>query len=121
MIMPITLIIIILVWAYLRLRGGDSRQLIEPRPAPPTRGIQIICGNCSGEEGTPRKTYMDRFGNCAQCGGRSFMLASDRGLYLRRLLAERMPENGGRLNEARVLPFGRPSGGRTMHTEKIAI
>ena len=59
----------------------NKRTLSEPRAQRLTIGVQIICGDCSGEGETPFKTYLDRTGNCAQCGGRSFMLASSRIVY----------------------------------------
>ena len=73
---PITLIIIImLVGAYFTLRRRDFGPPVGPRPALPTRGIQVICGDCSGHESIPRKTLMDRIGHCAQCGGSNLMNA----------------------------------------------
>ena len=66
------------------LQGRPAR-LSQSRPSPPVMGVQIICGNCSGGEERPVKTYLDRFGNCAQCGGSSFMLASNRTVYAEQL------------------------------------
>ena len=48
--------------------------------------IAIICGNCSGEERIPLKTFMNRHGACEVCGGDSYILASHRGAYLRGLI-----------------------------------
>lgn len=69
-------------------------------PAPPLRrtsvsrvGIQIICGECSGDDESPRKTYMNYNGNCASCGGSSYMLASDRGAYVVEQVTRRRDEN----------------------------
>jgi len=60
----------------LKTRGNHSEQLIEPRASILTIGVQIICGDCSGEDDRPIKTYLSRTGNCSQCGGRSYILAS---------------------------------------------
>ena len=49
-------------------------------------GVQIICGDCAGGAESPVKTYLDRRGTCAQCGGRSFMLASTRIVYAHQLM-----------------------------------
>jgi hypothetical protein len=38
---------------------------------------QIICGNCAGQGELPRKTLLTEQGLCADCGGRSYQLASD--------------------------------------------
>jgi len=58
-------------------RGADSqRQLTERRGEILTVGVQIVCGDCSGDGNPPLKTYLDRFGSCHRCGGRSYVLAS---------------------------------------------
>jgi len=51
--------------------------------------VQIICGDCGGEGISPLKTFMDRHGHCERCGGASYILASERGLWLRHALAQR--------------------------------
>ena len=51
----------------------DSAQLNEPRPSIPTMGVQIICGDCSGEGLAPYKTYLTHSGNCEHCGGHSYI------------------------------------------------
>ena len=51
--------------------------------------VQIICGDCAGDGIAPMKTFMDRAGKCERCGGVSYVLASERGLMLRRSLAQR--------------------------------
>ena len=70
--------------------SDNSSQLAESRSTLVTVGIQIICGDCSGEEELPKKTYLDRFGNCSQCGGHSYMLASNRLIYAQHLIAMRL-------------------------------
>ena len=78
-----------LALTYLAMRGYSTgaAQLYQPRPGPLTLGIQIICGDCGGEGERPIKTYLDCHGNCAQCGGHSYMLASQRIVYARQLMA----------------------------------
>src|SRR5712692_2545956 len=56
----------------------DSSKLTESRATMQTIGVQIICGDCSGVDDRPLKTYLSRDGLCGQCGGRSFILASAR-------------------------------------------
>ena len=58
-----------------------DENLLEVRPSIPTLGIQIICGDCSGDGEIPAKTFMDRVGKCNQCGGTSFVVASTRAIY----------------------------------------
>jgi hypothetical protein len=103
----------------LRSRRPDPAQLNEPRAGVPTMGIQIICGDCSGDEERPLKTYLNRLGNCAQCGGHSYILAAHRALYAQQLIVERLLASqaaGG----GRVLPFEAPLS-RAARAEKIAV
>jgi hypothetical protein len=72
-----------------KINGNNSSQLAEPRSVLVTTGIQIICGDCSGEEDLPKKTYLDSFGNCSQCGGHSYILAANRVIYAQQLIAMR--------------------------------
>lgn len=39
-----------------------------PRPSQ----MEIICGDCGGDEIYPRKTFLMTDGSCADCGGRDF-------------------------------------------------
>ena len=92
-------------------RALDNSRLIEPRTEPLTVGIQIICGDCSGEGERPKKTYLDRHGNCTQCGGHSYMLASSRIVYAQQLILERLSKAEGITNSER--PVDVP---QVMHT-----
>jgi hypothetical protein len=76
----------------------DSSKLTESRASIQTIGVQIICGDCSGNDPLPLKTYLDRDGLCAQCGGRSYILASARfsraqQVMMTRLLEHQSPAN----------------------------
>lgn len=70
------IIALVIVSVVLRSHRTDESQLTEPRVSVPMFGIQIVCGNCAGDELRPRRTYLDRLGNCSQCGGQSYLLAS---------------------------------------------
>jgi hypothetical protein len=78
MLLIIATVIIALVIASIMLTSHrpDPAQLNEPRVSLPMMGIQIVCGNCAGDELRPRRTYLDRFGSCSECGGQSYLLAS---------------------------------------------
>lgn len=56
----------------------NSSRLSEPRASMQTIGVQIICGDCCGNDDRPLKTYLGTDGLCGQCGGRSYILASAR-------------------------------------------
>jgi len=104
MLIIILLAVCALVITYLAMRGnkGGAAQLIQPRPGQLTLGIQIICGDCCGEEERPRKTYLDRFGNCAQCGGHSYILAAQRIIYAQQLMAARLADYKGISGNSRI-------------------
>ena len=38
--------------------------------------VLIVCGDCAGDRANPRKTLMAANGTCADCGGRSFVVAA---------------------------------------------
>lgn len=104
----------------IKARTTDPAQLIEPRPALLTIGVQIICGNCSGEDKQPIKTYLDKFGFCSQCGGRSYLLASALAAGAAVSRAARMREAQIASGPARVLPFELP-GSRPSRSERVAV
>jgi hypothetical protein len=102
-----------------KTRQTDYAQVDETHGAFLMVGVQIICGNCSGEGESPVRTYMDRYGNCAQCGGHSYLLASSLALNSSALRAARMVQAYSAASNGRVLPFeARTRGSRS---EKIAV
>jgi hypothetical protein len=104
-------------YALLKCATVKQHKLSEPRGNMLRIGVQIICGDCSGDAVSPLKTYLDRNGNCMQCGGRSYMLASSHIVYAKQLmdlcLAER--ENYSRLQpiEARTKLYAVSARART--------
>jgi len=69
--------ILVLAIAYrLGRRSEEQRKLKEPRGEMLRLGVQIICGDCSGDTDRPVKTYLDQLGRCGQCCGRAYVLAS---------------------------------------------
>jgi hypothetical protein len=119
-IMATTIALLLGFIVLMKSRTNDPAQLNEQRPAVLTIGVQIICGDCSGEDDRAIKTYLDRFGNCSHCGGRSYVLASA-------LAANGVLSRAARLREAyiassngRVLPFD-INGSRASRSERIAV
>jgi hypothetical protein len=72
-------------------------------------GIQIICGDCSGDADRPIKTYLDLHGNCARCGGRSYMLASSLNAYAMQLATACLSERESRTGDAYPNPVLAPT------------
>jgi hypothetical protein len=109
-IIVVTLLALIMVCVVLiKSRNIDPDQLVQPRPGMMTMGVQIICGDCSGEDYHARRTYLDRNGKCSQCGGRSYLLASAAGAFRAYLRAARLRELDSGTSHGRVIPFAVPA------------
>jgi len=115
---------IVLTLAYVALLRQeaivDPDQLLQPRAAPLTMSVQIICGDCAGEGIRPNRTCLDWHGQCTQCGGRSYVLASIVAANSAHLRAERLKEAQAGSGFGRVIPFETPSS-RTTRPDKIAV
>ena len=109
-----------LVCAFLmRFKTADPSQLQQSRASLLTVGVQIICGNCSGEGNHPVKTYIDRSGRCAQCGGTSYLLASAVAANSVILREARLRDRQIAASHGRVIPFEVPVSRRG--SERIAV
>lgn len=100
-------------------RNTDTGRVEETHGAFLMVGVQIICGDCSGDSESPVRTYMDRYGNCAQCGGHSYLLASSLALNSAALRAARLVQAHSAAGGGRVLPF--EARARASHSQKIAV
>jgi hypothetical protein len=87
MLIIFALIITVAAFVYYTLKARTyNPRLIERHNFVTTMAVQIICGDCSGDDGSPRKTYLDPRGQCNQCGGSSYILASNRAHYAQSLM-----------------------------------
>jgi len=82
--------------------NSDQARLMEPKSSIITVGIQIVCGDCGGDDVRPERTYLDRYGNCSHCGGSSYVLASNLYAYSSRA---RQADLDGVLANGKVLAF----------------
>jgi hypothetical protein len=98
----------------------DSARLEQRRSGMLTIGVQIICGDCAGEDERPIKTYLDQSGNCAVCGGSSYLLASAVGLNIGLMRAVRARHAHIVSSQGRVIPFEVPTS-RGSREQKIAV
>jgi hypothetical protein len=101
-------------------RTTDPAQLQQSHTELLRVGVQIICGNCSGDDDHPVKTYMDRSGGCSRCGGNSYLLASAVAANSVVLRQARLLERQIASSHGRVIPFEVP-GSRASRSEKIAV
>ncbi len=81
-----------IAYTFSKFLSAEQSKLIEPRVELLSIGVQIICGDCCGDAQIPIKTYVDRCGNCAQCGGRSYVLASSRVVNAQQLMVASLSE-----------------------------
>ena len=115
-----TMSVLVLSYILLKTRKADPRQLAETRTPLATMGVQIICGDCAGQSEIPIKTYLNRSGSCDQCGGFSFVLASDLALQALQMRAARISQHQSATDSGRVLPFETPAS-RAHRSKKIAV
>jgi hypothetical protein len=101
-------------------RTTDPAQLQQSRAELLRVGVQIICGNCSGDDDHPVKTYMDLSGSCACCGGNSYLLASAVAANSVVLRQARLRERQIASSHGRVIPFEVPAS-RVSRSERIAV
>lgn len=121
-VMVVTMIAIGLASVVLmKSRTDDPAQLNQPRPRMLTVGIQIICGDCSGDDERPVKTYLDRTGNCSHCGGSSYLLASAVGVNVALLRADRLRSPQIASSNGRVIPFEIPTSRVKRAEDRIAV
>lgn len=104
----------------LRNRKTDSRQLLAPRESAIKLSVQIVCGDCAGSGVQPKRTMLTRFGVCEQCGGTSYVLASEWAMM--RLIAQRRAEATEKpVLTARVLSFDRSAAPNFSRREEVAV
>ncbi|MCI0485417.1 MAG: hypothetical protein L0229_02340 [Blastocatellia bacterium] len=96
-------------------RKVDRAQLTGLRASSPLLKVQIVCGDCAGEEGRPRRTFADRRGRCEECGGDSYVLASISFARAQRRASGGLPGQSAVIG--RVAKFERPP----ARTKKIAV
>lgn len=97
----------------IQCRTSDPDQLFQRRAEPLMMPVQIICGDCAGNGRRPVRTNLDRTGRCAQCGGRSYLLASI-------AASNRVREGRAGSTRSRVIPFKGPIP-RASRSKKIAV
>ena len=71
-----TISLVALAHVLTRAQSNPHATLVAPRGEMLTLAVQIVCGDCSGDEARPVKSFLDRQGRCARCGGSSYALAS---------------------------------------------
>ena len=113
-----TVSILLLAAAYLLSKRFQDHATLSRPPIDILRlGVQIICGDCCGDSVRPMKTYLDQFGRCVQCGGRSYVLAS---VYARERMMFFPSERGETKSNSRGRYFGPPASLHAVRIHKIS-
>jgi hypothetical protein len=105
----------------LRRFNSYSIQLTEPRNLIKLVGVQIICGDCAGEDEVPAKTYLNFQDKCARCAGNSYVLASAFESTMMLFNALQIFEATARDNSANVISIEEHIASRVEKDQKIAV
>src|SRR5215467_9042517 len=89
----------------LRRESEDVSQLKGARTPLIKVGVQIICGDCSGDSEKPKRTCLDLFGRCEDCGGTSYVLASSLAISAAQFQQQSQTLPAGLATGGRILPF----------------
>jgi hypothetical protein len=83
--------------------------------------VQIICGDCAGEDEAPVKTYLNAQDKCAHCGGNSYVLASAFEATMMLFNALQIFEAHAQTNGANVISIEEHVALRVEKKQKIAV
>jgi hypothetical protein len=73
----IAIALTVLVLCQGRLSKHRQERPLTEEPRAKLLGVQIVCGNCSGDDARPQRTYLSMRNTCMQCAGNSYVLASN--------------------------------------------
>ncbi len=83
--------------------------------------VQIICGDCSGDDARPLRTCLDSTGRkCEQCGGTSYTLASSLAVKTGHRFAAGFTGTAKGQRSARVLSFEGARANGDLRSAKLA-
>jgi hypothetical protein len=105
----------------LRRFNSYSINLAEPRNLIKLVGVQIICGDCAGEDEVPAKTFLNAQDKCARCGGNSYVLASAFESTVMLFNALQIFEAAARDTTAKVVSIEDHIAARVEMNQKIAV
>jgi Zn finger protein HypA/HybF involved in hydrogenase expression len=102
-----------------RGQTSDDQALTGSRTSMLTVGVQIICGDCSGNDYLPKKTLLGRDGACAQCGGHSYILASNRVSNAQQIMISRLSAQESAASPVSLRPVEGPSSIPTTQLDSV--
>ena len=108
------LMAIALTTMIVRRESGQLAQLRSGRAPLMKIGVQIICGDCSGDQDKPKRTCLDIHGRCDECGGTSYVLASNFAMTTSTYQEESYMRAAADHSTGRILPFHPASSRRSV-------
>ena len=127
MVMLLTLeifILIIALTAFLIVKRREALQIRrqqERRAFTRNLPIQIVCGDCMGDEISPRRTFLGIYERCSHCGGSSYILASALAINMRVHHAEQALPMNAETTDSHVISFKEHLAAREDRNQKIAV
>jgi hypothetical protein len=83
--------------------------------------VQIVCGDCMGDDILPRRTFLGIYERCSRCGGASYVLASALATNMLLHRAEQSSHVNAEANESRIVSLEEHRAAREDHNHKIAV
>lgn len=96
-------------------------QAAAPRNLIKLVGVQVICGDCAGDEEVPAKTYLTAQDKCSRCAGNSYVLASAFESTIMLFNALQIFEATARDSSAKVISIEEHIAARVETNQKIAV
>lgn len=83
--------------------------------------VQIVCGDCMGDDILPRRTFLSIYERCSRCGGASYVLAT--ALATNKLLhrAEQSSQVHNETDECHIVSLEEHRAARGDRNHKIAV
>ena len=83
--------------------------------------VQIVCGDCMGDDILPRRTFLGIYERCSRCGGASYVLASVLATNMLPHRAEQSSPVHSETDEPHVVSIADPRAVREDRNHKIAV
>ena len=123
LILEVFLLIIILL-AFLMVKWREELQVRrwqERQAFTRSLPVQIVCGDCMGDEMSPRRTFLGMYERCSRCGGNSYVLASALATNVRLYQMSQRLQMNAETNDSRVISIEEHLAARNDKNHKIAV
>ncbi len=118
------LLLFIILLAFLKIKQREALQVRRQQERQAfTRSlpVQIVCGDCMGDEMSPRRTFLGMYERCSRCGGNSYVLASALAANVRLYQLFQALQMHSATNDSRVVSMEEHRATRDDRNRKIAV